>query len=199
MENQGINQSKAIYVVGPSSTGKTTLCAALAKILNLSETAHVTEVARTVLRERGYTRADVHLLQMQEDILLAQLQREQRARQETPDLILCDRSAVDPIIYAIMTSKNEQDAQERRDKLIQKDEFQKILPLYRQSLFVLLEPVEEWIVDDGVRLLENQRGCFEIFQVTLQQLGIEYRLMGSKLKPISDRVEVVMKWAGVQV
>ena len=175
------------------------MCAALAKILNLSEIAHVTEVARTVLRERGYTRADVHLLQMQEDIMLAQLQREQCARQGTPDLILCDRSAVDPIIYAIMTSKDKQDAQERRNKLIQMDEFQKILPLYRQSLFILLEPVEEWIVDDGVRLLENQRECLETFQVTLQDLGIEYRLMGSKLKPISDRVGVVMKWAGVQV
>lgn len=197
MENQEIRVPKAIYVVGPSSTGKSTLCTALAKKLNLRETAYVTEVARTVLREKGYPRKDVHRLQMQQEIMLAHLQKEQRARNETQDLILCDRSAVDPIVYAILTSKDEQDGIERRDKFIQLDEFQNILPLYQQSLFILLESVEEWLVDDGVRSIENQKECFEVFQIILQHLGIKYRVMGSNLKPLEERVETTMKWGGL--
>ncbi|KAM6492759.1 AAA domain containing protein [Amanita muscaria] len=197
MENQEIRVPKAIYVVGPSSTGKSTLCTALAKKLNLRETAYVTEVARAVLREKGYPRKDVHRLQIQQEIMLAHLQKEQQARNETQDIILCDRSAVDPIVYAILTSKDEQDGIERRDKFIQLDEFQNILPLYQQSLFILLESVEEWLVDDGVRSIENQKECFEVFQIILQHLGIKYRVMGSNLKPLEERVETMMRWGGL--
>ncbi|KIL64852.1 hypothetical protein M378DRAFT_77695 [Amanita muscaria Koide BX008] len=197
MENEEIRVPKAIYVVGPSSTGKSTLCTALAKKLNLRETAYVTEVARAVLREKGYSRKDVHRLQIQQEIMLAHLQKEQQARNETQDLILCDRSAVDPIVYAILTSKDEQDGIERRDKFIQLDEFQNILPLYQQSLFILLESVEEWLVDDGVRSIENQKECFEVFQIILQHLGIKYRVMGSNLRPLEERVETTMRWGGL--
>ena len=163
----------------------------MSKALNLDKTAHVTEVARKVLAERGYTRNDVHRMEMQRDIMLAHIHEERRAREETPGLVLCDRSAIDPVVYVVLTSSDEQNAHERRDKLIQMDEFQYILPLYRQSLVFLLEPVEEWITDDGVRSIENLQACFEIFQATLQYLGIEYYVIGKETKPISERVAVV--------
>ena len=110
--------------------------------------------------------------------------------------VLADRSAIDPVVYSILMSSDEGNAHERRDQLIQMDEFQFILPFYRQSLFFLLEPVEEWVVDDGIRLIENSRLCFEIFQATLQSLGIEYHVIGKDTKPILERVAVVTKLVG---
>ncbi|TFY59054.1 hypothetical protein EVG20_g7929 [Dentipellis fragilis] len=53
---------RAIYIVGPSSTGKTTLCTALATHLGLPSALHITEVARTVMRSTSFTRADVGTL-----------------------------------------------------------------------------------------------------------------------------------------
>ncbi len=136
---------------------------------------------------------------MQRDIMLAHIQSERLAREESSGLILCDRSAIDAVVYAILTASDEQSAIGRRDQLIQMDEFQQILPLYRQSLFFLLEPVEEWIVDDGVRYeLRDSKiwECFETFQATLRYLGIEYRLISKENKLISDRVAIVTKLVG---
>ncbi|KAF8331553.1 AAA domain-containing protein [Amanita rubescens] len=198
MANQEVSGRKVVYIVGPSSTGKTTLCTALSEVLNLSETAYVTEVARKVLKERGYTRNDVHRLEMQRDIMLAHIQSERLARdsEESPGLILCDRSAIDAIVYAILTAGDDRNANDRRDQLIRMDEFQDILPSYRQSLFFLLEPVEEWIVDDGVRSIDNIWDCFETFQATLRYLGIEYRVISKENKLIADRVAIVTKLVG---
>ncbi|KAK2464628.1 hypothetical protein APHAL10511_003321 [Amanita phalloides] len=191
MANQEISKRHALYVIGPSSTGKTTLCNALAKDLRLSQTAHVTEVARTVLQERGYTRNDVHNLEMQRDIMLAHIQKERFSRQESPGLVLCDRSAIDPIVYVVLTATDEQMAVERRDQLVQMDEFQHILPLYRESLFVVLGPVEEWVVDDGVRSIENLQACYKTFQATLDYLGIKYQTLGMETKSLAERVATV--------
>ena len=176
--------------------GKTTLCNALIKAWGLEETAHVTEVARKVMADRGYTRNDVPRIEMQRDIMLAHIHDERRTRADTPGLVLCDRSAIDPVVYSILTSSDEQNAHERRDQLIQMDEFQYILPFYRQSLFLLLEPVEEWVVDDGIRMIEHLPACFKLFQATLRSLGIEYHVIGKDTKPISERVAVVTKLVG---
>lgn len=50
-----------IFITGPSSTGKTFLCNALkARLRDMGIlTYHISEVARTVMREQGFTRKDV--------------------------------------------------------------------------------------------------------------------------------------------
>lgn len=65
-----------LYVVGPSSTGKTTLCNAVAESLKLRSWCYITEVARQVMKRRGVTRADVGKIEVQSAIMLAQLERE---------------------------------------------------------------------------------------------------------------------------
>ncbi|KAJ7027782.1 AAA domain-containing protein [Mycena alexandri] len=145
-----------VYVVGPSSTGKTTLCNALAQRLNLKGPQFVTEVARRVIKALGLGREDIGLLDMQKAIMLAHLERERE--NEGSSIQLCDRSAIDPIVYAIFTAANPADAESRKQVLLDLPEFQQALPRYRESLFVLLAPVKEWMVDDGFRMLVmNQR------------------------------------------
>ncbi|KAJ4468846.1 hypothetical protein J3R30DRAFT_3661779 [Lentinula aciculospora] len=173
---------KAIYVVGPSSTGKTTLCDALV-------------VARTVMKEQGFTRADVDSLAMQHAIVKAQASRDRETRDQkawaedgvgTHSTLLSDRSAVDAVVYAalselVVKSGNTQ-------TLISSPEFQAILPFYRspKSKFVLLRPIQAWIVDDGVRSLKDGEHYYDMFI----ELGEDCRWLEERIAIVTRAIYI---------
>lgn len=84
---------------------------------------------------------------------------------------LCDRSAVDPIVYA---------------------DFKNALPIYRRSTFILLAPVADWLEDDGIRLLEHQARCFEVFRQVLVELGIPFLEIGAQMRLLEERVTIAI-------
>lgn len=190
----------AVYIVGPSSTGKTTLCSALALKLGLGKSSYITEVARTVMRNRGFTREDVGTLEMQKAIMEAQLAEEEKKRvtaqaaQAGRRVLLSDRSAIDAIVYAILTSQNRTEADERWKILTGSAKFQTALPQYQKSTFFLLTPIPEWLVDDGIRSLDDQYQCLKVFKQVLLELGIGYKEMGATTKELSDRVDAVLRF-----
>jgi nicotinamide riboside kinase len=172
------------------STGKTTLVRALAKKLDLDESALVMEVARGVMAIQGFTRNDVGSLAMQQAIVEAQLKEEER--KGSSPILVCDRSAVDAIVYALVFSTTPEEADRRRDALLRTPGFDDALQRYRSSNFVLCGPVPEWLKDDGVRSLENQVECFNAFRSLLQDLDITFQVIGSDIKDLDQRV-VAMK------
>ncbi|KAF5370270.1 hypothetical protein D9758_006998 [Tetrapyrgos nigripes] len=183
-------ETRCIYLVGPSSTGKTTLCRALAAKLKLDKASVISEVAREVLKSHNFTRDHVNLLRMQEAILEAHLKRESEVLGRTSaPLLLCDRSAIDPVAYAILGAKNDNDAEERKKILITSAAFQEALNRYRKSLFILFKPVEGWLVDDGVRSLDNKIGCAEVFETVLEEFDIKFLKMGPDMTDLSERVQ----------
>ena len=189
---------RAIYLVGASSTGKTTLCSALARVLTLKGPLVIKEVARDVMRRTGFSRETVGQLEMQRAIMDAQLEAESKARARAhasadDHILLSDRSAVDAIVYSIITSATEAEAMERKKILVNLAQFQQALPWYRQAKFVLLTPVPEWLVDDGVRSLYDQYHCTEVFRQVLMELGIEFQEMGIEMKKLEDRVETLVR------
>ena len=113
---------------------------------------------------------------------------------ESSDLVVCDRSAIDPIVYAILTSTSAHEALARKEKLVGHEAFQVALARYReaQSIVVLLGPVKDWVVDDGIRSTEQQEECMGVFQRLLEELGIPYRLLGADRRSLFDRVVSVM-------
>lgn len=121
------------------------------------------EVAWTVMRETGFSRRDVSVLAMQETILEAQIRREGQAAlfveqqlDPTQKLLLSDRSAIDPVIYACITAPTDEDAHGRKKALFARQDFSTdALPRYKapNSRFFLLRPVEGWLTDDGVSSL----------------------------------------------
>jgi len=184
-----------IYIIGPSSTGKTTLCDALASRLGLKAPTFITEVARDVMERDGYTRNDVGKLEMQVAIMEAQLLRENEARAaaaRTGRIMLSDRSAIDAIVYAVLNSANEDEGQRRFQKLTNSPRFQLALSTYRQSVIVLLSPVPEWLVDDGIRSVDNQAQSLAVFKNVLRKLGIVHREIGPEMKDLDERTTVVM-------
>lgn len=136
-ESMAQPRPRAIFVVGASSVGKTTLCRALAKEFGIDQSKHIQEIARHVMRTQGFSRETVHQYAMQHAIMSAQLVAEGailgHANTHDRVLLLSDRSAVDPIVYA-MTSNVENKA-ENAAKLLHDTSFQSILPFYRESLF----------------------------------------------------------------
>ncbi|TCD62009.1 hypothetical protein EIP91_007627 [Steccherinum ochraceum] len=141
LDDVSAGTGRAIFVLGPSSSGKTTLCAALAADLALPPSRYVTEVARHVMRTQGFSRDDTATYKMQAAIMHAQLKAEANVlklgsevevgQQEV--LLLSDRSAVDPVVYA--ATANVTTAKETQKRLVRDQAFQARLPLYQQSLF----------------------------------------------------------------
>ena len=177
------------------STGKTTLCNALAKELNLTEAEVVKEVARHVMATQGWTRNDIGSVKMQQAIIEAHLKAEE-GRESCP-ILLCDRSAIDAIAYAIMTSPTEAEAQRRQDLLVRLQGFESALQKYRNSIFVLLAPVPEWLEDDGIRSIENQSKCFDVFHSLLEKLGVPFRVIGPEMKSLDERVTAMKGLLGL--
>ncbi|QRW13640.1 AAA domain protein [Ceratobasidium sp. AG-Ba] len=150
------------------------------------------------MRSTSFTRAHVGMIDMQKTILHAQVDAESRARTHPADpnkgyngpFILCDRSALDPIVYAHFSTEGESGARE----LIDGEEIQRLLPDYRTALFVLLHPVAEWIEDDGVRSLDDPYKCPIVFKTVMNNLNISFKEMGGELKGLEDRVDKVLEW-----
>ncbi|KAG6815346.1 hypothetical protein H0H93_010092 [Arthromyces matolae] len=204
-----MNKIKNVYIVGPSvsavsdkllsslqrdtkSTGKTTLVDALVLKLGLGSSGVVKEVARRVMTTQGFSREDVGSMAMQRAILVAQSEREQDLQDQDCTVRICDRSAVDPIVYAVLTSPNDEEACKRRNTLVETREFQAVLDTYRRSTILLLAPVREWLFDDGIRLIEHQEMCFEIFKKVLQGLDIKFQIIGSDMRSREERVSKVL-------
>ncbi|KAJ3916404.1 AAA domain-containing protein [Lentinula edodes] len=198
-----ISGLRAIYIVGPSSTGKTTLCNALATCLGLPPSMHITEVARTVMKEQGFTRADVHSLDMQHAIVKAQVSKDRETRRKAAAeatvlgqaVILSDRSAVDAVVYAALSELKAKSGSTQA--LISSADFQEVLPFYHspRSTFVLLRPIKEWMIDDGVRSLEDGEHCHDMFVRILKELNISYIELGEDCRWLEERIAAVRRGA----
>ena len=105
---------------------------------------------------------------------------------------VCDRTAIDPVVYAILTSRDEEESRERQNHLTRSANFQKALQQYRKSIVVLLKPVAEWLIDDGVRSTENQDKCLQIYRRLLAEMDISYYEFGTEMMFLPERVGFVM-------
>lgn len=186
-----------IFVLGPSSSGKTTLCNALTEDLNLDQSRYIREVARNVMKTMGFTRADVDTYEMQYAIMTAQLRAEKDVLSKTKDsdgplILLSDRSAIDPIVYT--TTSQVPGASDRRRRLLEDMAFQDILPIYKRSLFVILQPIKEWFHDDGVRSLEDPWEYNEQLYATMTELNIPFVTIGEERKDLRERVEFLKQF-----
>ena len=210
----------SIYVVGPSSTGKTTLCGALSKYF-LAESQlqsprsdgrgvllySISEVARKVMRERQFTRDDVGTLEMQQAILEAQVKTERDAMASfalsdptKKKVLLSDRCAIDALVYTRKLV-----SEDAYKTLCESLEFQEALRRYRGErakgnegghvLFILTLPVSEWLIDDGIRSMSEPEAISEEFRHVLNEMEIPFVELGSEIMELGRRVEWVISKA----
>jgi nicotinamide riboside kinase len=190
--------SRNVYIIGPQSVGKTTLVNAVAGKLG-GEVAIIQEVARNVMREKGYSRIDVdsgdseRKFDMQHDIFKAQVEKE-LALLKVGTNFLSDRSAIDPIIYLKHYSGDE-----GANRITSTDHWQKVRDRYsdpNSSLIVLLSPVEEFLVDDSIRYiarsLDDWHALASSFRSFLWEQKIPFVEIGKECKLIDERVACLM-------
>lgn len=152
------------------------------------------------MKDKGHSRETIGLLQMQQDIMEANFEREAALCEDSFPIRLFDRSAIDPIAYAILTSKTVEEARSRQDFLTQSEKFQKVLGRYKSntSFVVLLKPVPGWLVDDGVRSTENQAACTLIFKELLRDLEVPYFELGTECTILQERISAILRFAGIE-
>jgi nicotinamide riboside kinase len=193
------NNTHCIFIIGPSSTGKTTLCRALVEHFSTSASAHIAEVARDIIKKEGFSRKDVATLEMQGAILSAQLSREDAVLSSDSHhgMVISDRSCIDPVVYAILNGRTEDEKDDRRRALTETEGFQRALKRYRKSIVLLLAPVSEWLVDDGIRSLDDHENCLAVFREVLCSLDIPFFEMGPEKMQLDHRVQQVTTYLGL--
>lgn len=211
-----------ILLTGPHSCGKTTLANALVKRWSevfpeeTQEPVLITEVARNVMSEQGFTREDVPKVSMepsqvadtsiltqtcvqlafQEAILEGQLQEENRVGKTC----ISDRCLIDPIVYTRLLNSENRESNYRL--LLDRPDVCQRLEHYRdtsRTLIILFEPVEEFAFDDGIRrAVENMdewMECFACFQRVLRDATLDWKTLGPEIKDLDERVHKVIGWA----
>jgi hypothetical protein len=167
----------------------------------------ISEVARKVMRERQFTRDDVGTLEMQQAILEAQVKAERDAlaflasSDPTKEkVLLSDRCAIDALVYTRkFVSEN------AYKTLCETSEFQEALRRYRGErakgndgahvLFILTLPVAEWLIDDGIRNMDEPEAVLEEFRHVLNEMEIPFVELGSEIMELGRRVEWVISKA----
>ena len=189
-----------VYIIGPQSTGKTTLVNALSRAFN-DKVPIIREIARKVMAEKGYSKIDVdsenkeRRLSMQRDIFTAQVEAEMSLLSSSEGAsFLSDRSAIDPLIYLLRYS-----GREELDRLTTTEMWQAVRDRYRdtsKSLVLLLLPVEQFLDDDDIRYvpksLEDWHALAEDFRGFMTEEGIPFIGIGEECLEIEERVLFVL-------
>ena len=194
-----------IYIVGAQSTGKTTLVNALdtffsrqsSNIINdqHSQPYILKEVARGVLSQHELTAHDITLspssaLRVQRLILEAQVEAETETRRRD-QWYISDRSALDPLVYAELYSGND-----GLTELRGAPTWKTAANWMENSVVIVCEAGGEWLIDDGVRLMPNDKEAWykmhQTFCTLLDSMNIEHAILPSSTSKVEKRVEFVI-------
>jgi nicotinamide riboside kinase len=193
--------NRCVYLIGPQSTGKTTLIKALARRFE-GDVPVIKEVARHVMREKGYTRDDVdsndgeRQFSLQRDIFAAQVEMENSLLSTKNVSFLSDRSGIDPLVHLAFFASP--DAVHR---ITSTDEWKRLRSRYadiEKSVLVLLLPVIEFLVDDDIRYMaksyEDWHALAGTFQKFMKEQGIPFVEIGEECVKIEERVALVLEY-----
>ena len=195
-----------VYIIGPQCTGKTTLVNALEESFanypdNIQLGVHaqplvIREIARTLMKEKSFSREDmstskVRALQLQQHILEAQYVAERSASANDPtSWYICDRSGLDPIVYA-----DKHVGTEAATQMLSTETWSELETRMKQGIVVLCEPGCHWLTDDGIRLMptdtEDWIHVGDVFRRLLEARGISYSIVSKDLEDLGKRVKFV--------
>lgn len=194
-----IENMRPVYIVGAQCTGKSTLSRAV-EVKIKEEYPQLTvelvnEIARPALDEFHINRNDIRndperCYFLQKLILEAQCRRESEIDANT--MMVSDRSGIDPLAYTSLhlNDRNVQD-------LAQSESWKMLCRRMRDATVILCEPVEDWLHDDGVRLMPvdvcEWNTLHRTFGQLLKQHRISYHVLPTTVVDLSARVASVMK------
>lgn len=188
-----------VYLVGAPAAGKTTLTEALSDHFRLQGSLRsfsvISEVARELVLREQVDPKDIQLgrevgMDLQRQILEEQKLREENAAQAN-ELTLCDRSGLDPIVFATRYGKKLY-----RQQLLSSSAWCYLKRRMQHGLVILCEPVLEWFMTDGVRIdagsTTEQAELHALFVQLLQSEVIPYKVLPAAMTKCEERVDFVL-------
>lgn len=193
--------TRCVCVIGPQSTGKTTLINALSNRLN-NNIPVISEVARGVMHDKGYSRNDVasadreRKFAFQRDIFTAQIEMENTImRSGKKTSFLSDRSGIDPLVYL-----NHYSGPDEARRLKFTKEWRMARERYadpKKFLIILLSPVPEFLIDDDIRYMSNSsddwHSLAQSFRDFLEVEKIPFIEIGENIMQLEERVLLVLE------
>ena len=191
--------------MGAPCTGKTTLLKALQSYyadqqkdgLEATKPAYISEVARKVLIDLGYSREDItgsvdKCLELQKAILQAQYEAEVTLENDqSVQWYISDRSGLDPIVFTQLYV-----GRPAADTLLASQAWQTLEKKMRKGLIVLCESGCSWLTDDGTRLMPQDLEEWARFDGTFRELfsarNLEYVLVPRDMVDIQARINLVL-------
>lgn len=174
---------KKIAIVGTHGVGKTTLCKALAEYAKAQ--GKKTECVSEVARDCPYPINQGMCYKAAEWITMTQVWREREAERQSPDLLVCDRSFFDPMIYMDVTKK---DFDENEMNLFRGLRAFASNFLYAYDFVYFVQPSKRPIDPDGFRdtnkkfqesihswFSEEINDAMETYCITMEELCLEAR------------------------
>lgn len=197
------SKSRDIYIVGAQCTGKTTLVKALSKRDDsdgrdgprIAPPGIITEVARGVLKQHSFIAEDIRssparAFALQQLILQAQASAE-RAVTGQADWFISDRSGADPIVYA-----RRYVSEDAAEDLATSVEWLELRGKMGKSVVIVCEAGADWLTDDGVRLMPENREDWiwfhELFCSCLDKWGLRYQVLPCDMTNPRERLAFVL-------
>lgn len=119
--------------------------------------------------------------------------------------ILSDRAALCALVYSNLAEQSllpsDRHQYTRLLALLRSPACAPTLARYRAALVVLCEPVDvSWFADDGLRGIVDVEGWETVrrtYRKVLEEVGVEYRVLGREVVELGERVEWVKRELGV--
>lgn len=186
----------SVYLIGPESTGKTTLFRALVTRLALPAQRTVPEVARALMQTQGWTGHDTGVLSRQMAIATATLEAEERAATSNKGVV-ADRNALCCCVYLKRLSTL---GDNTWHEIARELDVRGALSRYRKGLVVLFEPVEGWWTSDGLRRenvdTEELWQIFEDYREVLRYVQVDFVRLSGQIRSTEERLGKVLEMMG---
>ena len=112
-------------------------------------------------------------------------------------MFVSDRSGFDPVFY----TKRYVGEEGARD-LMRTNTWVELKDRMEHSLVIVCEAGADWLIDDGVRLMPEDKkdwvAFHDLFCSSLKEAGLEYVVLPCEMKDLAERVQFVLSsWRSI--
>ncbi|KKQ67109.1 MAG: hypothetical protein US86_C0001G0036 [Candidatus Daviesbacteria bacterium GW2011_GWA2_38_24] len=174
-----------VTFVGTSCIGKTTLLDEYRTKFNGNPRVNIVDEAARIYFTQNPGTSNRFGKEAQGSVQALALQQEQAAHESKAEVILCDRSVIDAVVY-VKASGDQEGALELLDRV------KFWLPTYNK--FLLLNPTDVPYQTDEVRQESEQvrQGFHNAYLEFFEESGIPYELLSGTLEQRVERVDEIL-------
>lgn len=191
---------RSICIVGPHGTGKTYLLRQLCKGLEHAGRDFFVcqELARGLIKEMNLTQKDFidfndRVVSFQFELLKLYMRHHDDAPANMH--LISDRSVLDQLAYLKWKVSEGLVAKKKLQEAWKLASIESMKKLYVNTKFILMTPNPELCVNDGTRMLSDEKGLWELFQAfkwVLKEASIDFDQFTAKKDDAQDLIDFLL-------